>query len=44
MEEVVNITENPSVILADFDKEYLRYSSRNYYFYTAKTSKIFSII
>ena len=23
MEEVVNITENPSVILADFDKEYL---------------------
>ena len=24
LEEVVNITENPSVILADFDKEYLR--------------------
>ena len=24
MEEVVNITENPSVILADFDKEYLK--------------------
>ena len=24
VEEVVNITENPSVILADFDKEYLR--------------------